>query len=292
VLLLKFAEMGQATVSSVERSMEVLQDSFGVISQSLTTYALGTNQTWPYIMYKEWDRIAPRTQALTDVMSVSTMPIISDPVAWANYTQEQSNEMISPVVWAIINGRPVPQLTPGEYAPMWQMSVAPTIEQSLKLFFVNLDYYQEVTFREMTDHVQHFRRAIVSSFLITPKIDMKYFLQGHRFLQEEASNTSATEQAAASGPVKLFPETMPISMYAQPIFESFDTDAKIVGYVDAYISWNSYFDNVLLKKEEGIYVVVRNTCDGARTWLVKVDNFTVLGEVSVDTINLQSIIFI
>jgi hypothetical protein len=279
-ITLKFAEIAQATVRSVVRNMEVLEDAFGELSEALTTNALGTNQTFPYFTFKEWDRIALRTQELTSMMSVATVVIINDPIAWANYSAEYSATQISPVVWAIIDGRPVPQLTPGVYAPVWQMVVEGDIDPALKNFFINLDYYQEMTFRNMAEHVQRFRRAVISDFVITPKLDLKYFLQGHRFLQEEASNTSATEQAAASEPVKLFPETMPISMYGHPLFDSFADDAKLVGYVKGYISWNSYFDNVLLKQDEGIYVVVRNTCNGARTWLVKAHYNKVIGEVS------------
>jgi hypothetical protein len=88
--MLKFAEMSKATIDSVQRGMEVLQDVYSELAKSITAYALGTNQTWPYVTYPYWDDIAAHAQAVATTMACSTIMLVHDPIEWVKYTQEHA----------------------------------------------------------------------------------------------------------------------------------------------------------------------------------------------------------
>jgi hypothetical protein len=270
--------MAKATINSVQRSMEVLQDVYLELSKTVTVYSLGTNQTWPYVTYPYWNEMVTHVQDVTAMTGTSTALIVNDPVEWVKYSQENAVFPISPVVWEIEDGKPVPLTEAGDYVVIWQMHIDPNDPNGYAKFFINFNVKHEATFKTMEKHIQRFHRGIVSDFLVPQKLDPKYLTGsfGGRSLKDPPK---FSEQVAETGNQTLSAST-PLSIYGQPIFESLEPDANIVGYVEGYVSWNSYFDNVLLKQDEGIYVVVSNSCNGVRTWLVKANYSEYLGDVS------------
>jgi hypothetical protein len=260
--------------------MDVLQDIYGELSASVTTYALGTGQTWPYVTYPHWDEIAKHAQSLTVTSATLIAVIIQDPIKWVEYTQIRSGVPVPPVVWELEKGQPIPLTSPGDYAPSWQIYVDPKKGTGYEAFFINYNMYGEEVFRKMAEQVRHFRSGVVSDFVGPIQIDPKYLAGGfgQRLLAKEPLNL--TQQVLNSKNNDIFPESMPESTYSEPIFDSFEPDANIVAYIQGYVGWHNYFENILLREKEGIYISVRNSCNGIRSWLVKSHWTEYLGEVS------------
>jgi hypothetical protein len=276
--------MAKATVDTAQRSMDVLQDVYAEISNSVTIYAIGTNQIWPYVTYPYWNETASHAQAVTTTSVTSIATIIQNPLEWVKYTQEQG--AVTPVVWELIDSQPVPLFESGDYAPNWQMSVQSVEAKGYEKLFVNLNMYSVAAFSSMAKHVLNFHQGIVSGFIKSPTIDPKYFrgLPGTSRGLAVTTPIDSKGQRTGTKAYELFPESSPLSIFGQPIFDSFTPNASIVGYVQGYITWNNYFNNVLLKEDEGIYVVLSNSCNEVRTWLVKANFFQYLGKVGYDAI--------
>jgi hypothetical protein len=110
-------------MASVNRSMESLQDSYSSLSDSLITYAIGTNSTWPYVTIPNWRAVCYHVQSVATTTSTTLSPLVQDPARWVNYSQEHAGFPVSPVVWKLENSRPVPIIEPGEYAVNWQIYI-------------------------------------------------------------------------------------------------------------------------------------------------------------------------
>jgi hypothetical protein len=128
-------------------------------------------------------------------------------------------------------------------------------------------------------YAQHFREGMISDFALSPKIDPKYFDASFDVGRNLKAALNLTEQVTGNN--EFFPESMPQSVYCQPMFATLAMNSRLVGYVQGFINWSKYFHNALLKEDEGIYVVVHNSCHGVRTWLVKANHSKYLGNVSV-----------
>jgi hypothetical protein len=69
----------------------------------------------------------------------------------------------------------------------------------------------------------------------------------------------------------------PASFMAAPIFRTRDQTGEPVGVLTAEMPWNSYFLNLLPEDIDGIFLVVRNTCNQTFTYLIDGPDVTFLG---------------
>jgi hypothetical protein len=67
------------------------------------------------------------------------------------------------------------------------------------------------------------------------------------------------------------------SIHIQPVFESFESDAAVVGFVVAVFPWHSYFDNILPNGTIGVTVVIDDQCGAVFTYEINGANSHFLG---------------
>jgi hypothetical protein len=258
----QYTEMARATIDSAQKGMETLNDLYNVLSKTITVYAMDTNQSWPYVTYPQWHMVGQTVQSLATVAATAIVVLIQDPIQWTVYSKLHSQDSIPPTVFQIQNDTITPILQTGKYAVNWQMSINPASATGMEKAFVNFNILSLPAINDMLTNIEIVRDGVVSDFVTPPKIKPLF---GH-------------SQSTAS----VFPESMPRSSYGHPIYATLDSDAPIVGLVQAFISWSKYFDNIMLKEKEGIYCVLSNSCNQTRTWFVKAKSADYLGNVSAD----------
>lgn len=68
------------------------------------------------------------------------------------------------------------------------------------------------------------------------------------------------------------------SYIKEPVYESFEDDAPVVGFVVAVFGWNVYFENLLPDDVNGIDIVVNDDCGDCFTYRVDGSDSTYLGD--------------
>jgi hypothetical protein len=113
---------------------------------------------------------------------------------------------------------------------------------------------------------------------IRATIDKKrYALIANSLLYAKTNGTNRDAEARR----KYYPDDDPRTQFFFPIYKSMNkTHARFASHLFGVISWSKYFSNVLLKKEQGIYCVLTNTCNQTFSWLVSADGAKFLGLVS------------
>jgi hypothetical protein len=273
-------------ISTVEESMETLSDAFTEMAKFVTVYAAGANMTWPYVHISAWDDLSVHVNSLTHTSSLIFLNRVKDPMAWTAYIQSVTPIPISPVVYQIIDRQIIPALTPGDYAVVSDLFLNMTNSLSYESFFMNLDAFSDEFFYKVAMQADKTRIGIVSDFVKAVEIDPKYFGNtGSRHLEK---TKDLGDQVKSDKSNAIFSEEDVQSTYIHPVFESLGADAPVAGYLQGYISWKALFQTVLLK-DEGVYIVVENTCNQTRTWLASTSGVQYLGNVSINTLLFDGI---
>jgi class 3 adenylate cyclase len=58
----------------------------------------------------------------------------------------------------------------------------------------------------------------------------------------------------------------PASNIYVPVFDSYGDDAVVVGVLSSFLDWHDFFEDILLKDDVGVVVVLENTCDQQFTY--------------------------
>ena len=149
--------------------------------------------------------------------------------------------------------------------PVWQMSGAPR-DASI----VNLDLLTRPTFAHTMVDVLQSRHGIVSA------------IDDFRYLTSPSNGTRYQHNHAFSQHVKKEHQTVedvphPQSYMLEPVYESFEENARVVGFVIAIFPWNTFFSDVL---PEGIpvFMVINDNCGHVHTYEINGPNVWFLGE--------------
>ncbi|CAB9501057.1 Receptor-type guanylate cyclase gcy [Seminavis robusta] len=60
----------------------------------------------------------------------------------------------------------------------------------------------------------------------------------------------------------------PLAYYYIPVYDTLDRNASLVGVLDAFIYWQTYFENVLPEQAQGVVAVLDNTCNQSFTFSI------------------------
>jgi hypothetical protein len=257
--------MATATLESVKKNVLSLPDVFGLLSDTVTTYAIAMNQSWPYVTYPGWASVGSHVRGLTNTMVVSLLVNVNDPHKWVEYSQAHSNVDISPVIFQLEpDGDIVPKMDgKEELTVMWEMAFDPKYVTGHENRFYNHNFLAFSYFNQTVHSIQKRRHGLIAPFMATaPTSDSKI----------------ANDMKSVSDTVA--PPDNPRGAFITPVFEGEDEGGSIVAYIEAIIDWSVFFDNVLLNDDEGIYCTVRNTCGQEHTWLVDASGAKYLGPVS------------
>jgi hypothetical protein len=190
----------------------------------------------------------------------SIMVRVHDPIKWSNYSVAAAAPIkINPNIFYTDDYDHVTIVTePGDHSIFWQTTASPEFYMGIEEQFYNYNYRQHFT-------------------------GIKEAMDRNRYGMLSISRIQhATEADGKSVQIRrqYYPEDDPRTEFFYPVFESFKEGSPIVAHLYGVISWSKYFANVLLKKDQGIYCVLSNTCNSTYTWLVSAAGTKFLGEVS------------
>ena len=108
---------------------------------------------------------------------------------------------------------------------------------------VNFNSLSDPVVRKLYDNVVAFNETVLS-----PELPVR-FLFDHAFDENEKHLAD-----------------VPHAYIAEPVWDSFEEDRNMVGFMVALTSWANYFNNILPPGADGIICVVRDSCGSVMTW--------------------------
>jgi len=163
------------------------------------------------------------------------------------FASVQRAQSIQSSIWrhAPLTHRAETDLHKGPHVPLWQSYPAPR-----NAFVVNFNLLSSPEFQELINVTMSTRRAVLSNVI-------------DNFVLFGSARTIDVD---------------PKSVAIQPIFQSFDDAAQIVGYLIVVMPWYIYFNDVLSNEADPVYCVLRNSCGEAFTYRVAGRDATFMGE--------------
>lgn len=133
------------------------------------------------------------------------------------------------------------------YVPLWQTGQAPTNTSN-----VNLDLVSHPTFqRQILDLIE------VKHEILSEIVDVDFLIQ-----------------FSVDGEL----EDQPRSVLFEPVYDTFEDNAEVVGFIIAVVAWDGFFVDTLPEKTEGFLVEVNDRCGAEFTYVVDGPKATYLGE--------------
>jgi len=260
------------TEGNVRAAFSQLEE-MGVV---LTSKALSTDATWPFVTLPYFDSIAKQAMNMSgmEVLAFAPLVIEQEKVAWEAYakanqawvTQDLELRKVNTTGLATVQGihsyksdvndttYSTRRLDIGndgpkeghESFPLWQFS-PPPIDSTL----VNLDVLTHPTLYHIIEDTYQEQIPLISR-TIDP-----HFLLG--FSEYEGGTTA--EQAHNGRPRNIITRAI-VDMLGE------NTEETVVGVIFGMISWDMYFTNVLPKGSNSILVEVNESCTGGFTYRV------------------------
>jgi hypothetical protein len=137
----------------------------------------------------------------------------------------------------------------GYLLPVWQMAGAPRNSS-----IINLDLMTRSSFEHTNFDVIEKREGILSDVC-----NFGYLTEN----SVEGANAEAVN---------------PQSYVLEPVFESFDKNANVAGFVVAVLPWNTFFKNIFPEKVEGVIVVIDDKCGDIFTYEINGADAVYLGK--------------
>jgi class 3 adenylate cyclase len=219
------------------------------LSISITSYAMHSPDTeWPLVSLPDFEVRAGEALDLSGAQVIVFAPIVplEDKERWEDYAKKKQGwiqEGLSVQGLEDVEAGTIPQqiypfssddtwesMEGGMYVPVWQVAKAPTDASA-----VNLDLFSIPSFyRQILDVIE------VKHVVFSEVVDLYA-------TQDEASYE-------------------PSSYIFEPVFETFEKDSRVVGFIIAVLPWNSYFVNLLPEKTNGFLAYVTDMCGADFTY--------------------------
>jgi hypothetical protein len=273
VFVLQFKEMATATLDSVRKNVMALPDVFGGLSNTVTTFAMATNKTWPYVTYPDWSGLGGHVRGLTNTMIISLVVNVNDPQKWIEYSLSHSKVDISPIIFELdLDGTVVPKMDgKDDTTVLWQMEFDPAYATGQEDLFYNFNFLALPYFNKTIHSIQKVLHGMLAPFME---------------MAEESGSEVADGMTNVTNSVASLDN--PRGTYLTPVFDSLDGKGTIVAYIEAIIDWSVYFKKALLNRKEGIYCTVRNSCGEVHTWLLDGSGPRYVGPASCNAVSLQT----
>mmetsp|Transcript_5952 Transcript_5952/g.15184 ORF Transcript_5952/g.15184 Transcript_5952/m.15184 type:complete len:462 (+) Transcript_5952:77-1462(+) len=246
--------------------------AFRQFSVAVTSYAVKTDSTFPMVTIPDFERRvdALKTKDKHDTsgpISVTFLPVVRDmnerilyeQYAFLNAPEANKESQIVtgmepntgeyvPFIFQFVgegdNSTILPSGPDGPWIPLYQTS--PTLPSA---FFINWDtavYPWNMRDLMVMDETK--------SAVMTEIFDLTSLLS-----EEDQTNH-------------------PTSVFNEPIMTNFSTNAKVGGMLQAILSWDIFFKNLLPDGTPSVYAVVRNTCNQSFTYEIIGSEAFYLGE--------------
>jgi hypothetical protein len=267
--------------------------TFGILrslSNTFTSYADSgeSNASWPFVTIPDFQYRSHDYLKISGAEMIAFSPLVSplDVKEWASYSvnhqgwieeglrtsfdEDSTNHVsatpapIREMVWKFNDGtsNPIPDSTPIPSLPLWQMYPPPTDTAVLNY---NLRSNG------------HFDRGIALS---------------------ESSKKTVLSQIFLDNELSVFDRTLdfeiPRSLVIQPVFESFENEAPVAGFLLVLVPWNIFFEAVLGEGTSPLICVMSNSCGSTFSYRVDGPKATFLGnddvhDLKYETMKVQSL---
>jgi len=222
------------------------------LATAFTSYSLSSSSKFPFttLPFFEVKAMEARKQSGVDAFVFIPFVLSSNKTAWEEYALEnqywihqglehqgldpsQMNpETISPTLMSFPGSSSIAENDNNGllYAPVWQTGAAPT-----NVSAINLDLLTHPVFHQLFHSIVKTKEPAVS-----PVMDLSFlYQQSHPQVDEDDHDRRLGEESDGDedeeeGKGKL---EEPQSVILQPVFESFDESAEVVGFVAAVFRW-------------------------------------------------------
>jgi hypothetical protein len=242
------------TNGNAEKTFSVVKS----LATATTSAARAENMAFPFVSLPDFSLRAHEYQTLSGAEYLSWVPLVSaaDKAAWEAYSVEHQDWIIqgaSALHLKDVGTSPIPSkmydhvYTDGHienlpdlgvYAPIWEVYPVPKNND-----IINQDIMSIGIIREVLTNVIESKSVMISG------VQFSNFI--FRF----------------SNPDDYYPPAAR-SYVIEPVLESFEDNAPIVGFIIAKIPWDAYFKDVLPRNVNGIAVNVVNSCNQSFTYIL------------------------
>lgn len=242
-----YDEVSAAIAESLSFQAIALRNSFKTSSDHITGMTKQDNAKWPFFTIPDFAihgqnlREATRTVGLMVTHDVS----LTELMPWSGYTMQNGGWIHGEYVPSIYRTDPetsevlyaISDIGMGPYQPIWEVDPLP--------YFPIMNYDVMPELGNSLDAIEATGEAIIGPGASTQQLAQIF--------------PSATDFSP-------YPNE-PYSAISQPIFASFEPDAKRVGLLIGFLRWGIYLSGILSESTRGINVVLHSeTCNETNTW--------------------------
>ena len=244
----EFDALATKVVDSFEFNVARKLGAIDSLDISITSYAVGTNSTFPFVTLPDFDLRAANTLALADTFSVVFVPLVTQKnrAKWETYTVDneawittalnrqtasverraQAPETIglsTPMITAFAqDGALVRQPDGAEpYFPVWQNAPVDTS-------IVNFNLASVGSFTDSILHMVETKQAVLGK--------TAEFTPNELLIEQYYEQLLVGDQDDYEGE--------PVSNLFYPVFDKFGKDHGLVGMLNIVIFWHAFFEGV------------------------------------------------
>ena len=250
----QFKSFAKDIIGSTENKAESKYNVLHSLRITLTSYTLSAGMEWPNVVIPHFEIRSKEARELSGAELIAFAPIVSkdDKSIWEAFAVKSqgwiqeglelqgltdvSSGMIAEQMHSFSNEGGITQKEEELFVPLWQIGSAPT-----NTSIVMMDLYTHPSFKRMIDDVLEIKHTLLSEVL-----DLDFLL--------DASTDAHGKQAR--------------SYVLTPVFETFDDDAEVVGFLIAVVPWKDYFVDELPDGANGFVVNAKDTCGSDFTYTI------------------------
>jgi hypothetical protein len=287
-------------VKACELSLNNMVADMGATSIDVTSFAVSNNLTWPYVTLPDWEIRSRQSRSIAGVESMAFIPIVSpdDKVQWEKYAAQNTDWLYqglgvqgrSPsandskisknIYYAYDEGTHLPF-----HLPIHEFGPAPD-----QLSSINLDFGSFMTFQRAVPAAIRGRKATLSEItsVVGLYITTYSWYDGNIMsaytpsapTDAYAIHSSVSDMYDSTGNIS-FPTwsntPVPHTYIMQPIFDTFSSDAEVVGFVMGIFPWIHLFLHLLPEGVNGLIIVVEDSCGEQITCKIEGEHATFMG---------------
>jgi len=253
------------------------------LSIATTSFAEEKGVAFPLVTMPDWERRTQKALEMTGADLIVMSPLVDFGMEseWLSYSQVESgwiHEGLEVQGLTHINPGAVPAflhpvdnadgtvpdapLLEKKVAPWWQTGKAPK-----NATWINTDFLTYGTYVELAEAVLQNKKGIIS------KIDE---VAGLKLIVEDHHDDNGDHHA--HGHDHSIGDDPPHSFILQPIYESFDSDAEVVGLLYIVVGWDVYFQGILPEGTNGVQIVLSDGCGSQYTFVLEGQVGRLMGE--------------
>lgn len=247
--VLQFFSVSDEVIDNANDHAHKIFAQMRMLSTTITSFALGLNESWPNVTLANFDLRAQETESLTHAELIAFAPILrsDQTTSWEHYADEHQGWIqddlklrgwdtdpgfISTFIHPFPNG--IEDKSESDLVlPLWQLGPVPHDVSVIKLDLFTHPVLRPIILESLTDRHKQ----------LSPVVDVDFLIK-------------ATDEAFVS-------DGHPRSVLVQPVFEDFSSNQSVVGFLLVVIPWEPYFDNVLPLETPPVTVYVNDTCNSS-----------------------------